>query len=76
MNLQAAAAVARQRIADAFAAEAPHDIRLEGFLYDDHLMVWSLTIGFAAAASARRDRIYKIVRVSESDKTVLSIADR
>ena len=88
MDLQKAVAVARQRITDAFAANDPRDIRLEGFLYDDHLMVWSLTIGFAmsecsaadhardASPSACQARRYKIVRVSETDNSVLSIADR
>lgn len=83
MDLQKAVAVARQRIADTFAADDPRDIRLEGFLYDDHLMVWSLTIGFAfsdrareVSSSARQTRRYKIVRISETDKSVLSIADR
>jgi hypothetical protein len=83
MNLQEAAAVARQRILDLFAAEAPRDIRLEGFLYDDHLMVWSLTFGFARSnhapqAPTPRDppRDYKVVRVSEADKSVLSVRDQ
>jgi hypothetical protein len=75
MDLKGAVAVARQQVADAFAADAPRDIRLEGFLYDDHLMVWSLTIGFDPSAFAGRDRTYKLVRVSESNKTVLSIRD-
>jgi len=83
MDLKEAVAVARQRIDDLFAADAPRDIRLEGFLYDDHLMVWSLTIGFALASHARDPvtpaappRSYKIVRVSEADKSVLSVNDR
>ena len=83
MDLQQAVAVARQQIADLFAAEAPRDIRLEGFLYDDHLMVWSLTIGFAlsnhapqALGSVLQTRSYKVVRVSEADKSVLSVRDR
>jgi hypothetical protein len=71
MNLQAAADLAKQHIADLFAAESPHDIRLETFLYDDHLMVWSLTIGFTRAD----DRISKLVRVSEANHAVLSIKD-
>jgi len=75
MDLKGAVAVARQQIADAFAADAPHDIRLEGFLYDDHLMVWSLTIGFDPSASPSQARSYKVVRVSESNRTVLSIRD-
>jgi hypothetical protein len=87
MNLQKAVAVARQQIETAFAADAPRDIRLESFLYDDHLMVWSLTIGFAlsdraeeasprAGQPAGQARNYKIVRVSETDKSVLPVADR
>ena len=76
MDLKGAVAVAKQQIADAFAADAPHDIRLEGFLYDDHLMVWSLTIGFDPSASPSQARSYKIVRVSEADKSVLSVKDR
>ncbi len=75
MDLKGAVAVAKQQIEDSFAADVPRDVRLEGFLYDDHLMVWSLTIGFDRSASASQDRSYKIVRVSESNKTVLSIRD-
>lgn len=83
MDLREAFAVARHRIDDLFAAEGPRDVRLEAFLYDDHLMVWSLTIGFASpdeaqggSIPARQARRYKIVRVSEADKSVLSIMDR
>jgi hypothetical protein len=83
MNLKEAVAVAKQQINDLFTADAPRDIRLEGFLYDDHLMVWSLTIGFALSnyyqhglTSAGGARSYKVVRVSEVDKSVLSIRDR
>jgi hypothetical protein len=83
MDLKEAVAVAKQQISDLFTAGAPRDIRLEGFLYDDHLMVWSLTIGFALSSyphhgltAAREARSYKVVRVSESDKSVLSIRDR
>ena len=80
MNLKEAVAVAKQQINDLFAADTPRDVRLEGFLYDDHLMVWSLTIGFALAGhlheASSRARSYKVVRVSEADKSVLSISDR
>lgn len=83
MDLKAAVAVARRQIDDLFAPDSPRDIRLEGFLYDDHLMVWSLTIGFDladddadASMPARWARRYKTVRVSEADKSVLSISDR
>jgi hypothetical protein len=73
MDLKGAVAVAKQEIGGSFAVGAPRNVRLEGFLYDDHLMIWSLTIGFDLSAS--HDRTYKVVRVSESEKTVLSIRD-
>jgi hypothetical protein len=79
MDLRGAVAVAKQQIEESFAAEDPQDFRLEGFLYDDHLMVWSLTIGFALTGRAgdvlppARNR--KIVRVSEANRSVLSIGD-
>ena len=75
MDLQGAVAVAKQHIQDAFAAEAPQEVRLESFLYDDHLMVWSLTIGFTCASRAQEKRVSKLVRVSEANRAVLSIRD-
>ena len=77
MNLKDAAALAQAHIRDLFAADGPEKIRLEGFLYDDHLMVWSLTIGFARPghADGQEARLTKIVRVSEANKSVLSVRD-
>jgi hypothetical protein len=75
MNLKEALAVAKQEVNDLFAPDAPQDVRLETFQYDDHLAVWSLTIGFALANHAEENRSYKIIRVSEADKSVLSIRD-
>jgi hypothetical protein len=74
MNLKDAIAVAKDHISDLFAADAPHNLRLESFLYDDHLMIWSLTIGFVSA-HAPDTRITKLVRVSEANKAILSIKD-
>jgi len=73
MNLKNAATAAKEHICDLFAADAPQDVRLEGFLYDDHLAVWSLTFGYAP--HGQEVRISKIVRVSEADKSVLSVRD-
>jgi len=77
MDLKEAVAIARQQVTDLLAPDTPHNLRLEEFLYDDHMMIWTLTIGFALPteneASARR---YKIIRVSEANKSVLSIRDR
>jgi hypothetical protein len=75
MDLQAAVAVAKQHVSEMLAPEIPGNVRLENFLYDDHLAVWSLTIGYALPNSAE-PRDYKIVRVSEVNKTVLSVSDR
>ena len=72
MNLKEAVAVAKQEVNGLF-ADAPRDVRMEQFLFDDHLAVWSLTIGFDLPGDARG---YKIVRVSEVDKSVLSIRDQ
>jgi hypothetical protein len=53
MDLKEAVAVAKQQIGELFAADAPQNVRLEEFAYDDHLGVWTLTIGFALSAQAR-----------------------
>ena len=76
MNLKEAVAVAKQQVGNLFGPGIPRDVRLEQFLYDDHLGVWSLTIGFALPGPAENARRYKIVRVSEADKSVLSVGDR
>lgn len=82
MNLKEAVAVAKQQVSDLFAPDTPLNMRLEEFLYDDHLGVWSLTIGFALPGQALevsnmlQGRAYKIVRVSEASKSVLSVRDR
>lgn len=75
MNLKEAVEVAKRQVNDLFAADAARDVRLEQFLYDDHLAVWTLTIGFALA-SQPEERGYKIVRVAEADKSILSISNR
>jgi hypothetical protein len=79
MDLREAATLAKQQITDLLAGDTPQNVRLETFLYDDHLMVWSLTIGFAlssrAGSSEPQLRSYKVVRVSEANKSVLSVSD-
>ena len=82
MDLKEASAVAREHLGKLLAPDRLEGVRLEAFLYDDHLMVWSLTIGFAVtpqgemAPAALPTRSYKIVRVSEANKSVLSVSDR
>jgi len=75
MNLKDAATLAKEHVSSLFAAEALQNVRLEGFLYDDHLMVWSLTIGFDPPGPRQVARTSKVVRVSEANKSVLSVRD-
>ncbi|HEU0156433.1 MAG TPA: hypothetical protein VFQ82_10210 [Stellaceae bacterium] len=81
MDLRQVVAVAKQQVADLCAPDIPQNLRLENYLYDDHLGVWSLTIGFALPVAKQGIlgsppvRNYKVVRVSEADKSVLSVID-
>ncbi|HEY1797758.1 MAG TPA: hypothetical protein VGG57_16725 [Stellaceae bacterium] len=73
MNVGQAATVARQHLAALIPKTSAADFRLEEFLWDDHLGFWTLTLGYTPQEGARA---YKIVRVSEADKAVLSVKDR
>ncbi|HVH77908.1 MAG TPA: hypothetical protein VM782_00835 [Stellaceae bacterium] len=75
MDLKQAVAVAKQHVGELCAPDIPHNMRLEEFLYDDHLAVWSLTIGYVLP-QLDETRNYKVVRVSEANKSVLSVRDR
>jgi len=75
MDLKEAVTIAKRRVAELCAPNVPQNMRLEHFLYDDHLAVWSLTIGFALPVHSEA-RNYKIVCVSQANKTVLSGQDR
>jgi hypothetical protein len=75
VDLKEVVAVAKRQVVELCAPDIPQNVRLENFLYDDHLAVWSLTIGFALPEQSAA-RNYKVVRVSQSNKTVLSIQDR
>jgi hypothetical protein len=73
MNVGEAATVAKQHLAALIANRSARDFRLEEFLWDDHLGFWTLTLGYTPQEGPRA---YKIVRVTEADKTVLSVKDR
>jgi len=73
MNVGEAVAAAKQHLAGQLGESPVRDLRLEEFVFDDHLGVWTLTLGFAPAEGARA---YKIVRVAEADKAILSSRDR
>jgi hypothetical protein len=74
MDLKQAVVAAKQQVTASCAPDTAQSMRLEEFVYDDHLGIWSLTIGFALPGQAARN--YKVVRVSEAHKSVLSITDR
>lgn len=68
MNVKEAVTAAKQHLA-ALSADLPVEgLRLEEFFYDDHLCVWSLTIGGGGQS--------RVVRVCEADKSVLSVTVR
>ena len=71
MNLKDAVAAAKAHLNELFAKDPPRDLRVESFLYDDHLMVWSLTIGITRGDT----RCSKMVRVSEANKSILTVSD-
>jgi hypothetical protein len=73
MNVGEAARVAKQHLAALFAETPIKDLRLEEFLWDDHLGFWTLTLGYTPPEGPRA---HKIVRVSEADKAILSVKDR
>lgn len=73
MNVGQAASVAKQHLAGLIAKTSAQDFRLEEFLWDDHLGFWTLTLGYLPPDGPRA---YKVVRVSEADKAVLSVKDR
>ena len=74
MNMREAVTAAKQQVGALFAPEALQNVRMEQCVYDDHFAVWTVTVGFARPAQPET-RGYKIVRISEADKSVLSVRD-
>ena len=72
MRVNEAIQLAKNFVQDAFPGEALSDLRSEAFVYDDHLAVWTVTIGFRRAETAEQ----RVVRISNSDNSLLSIRDR
>ena len=73
MNVGEAASVAKQHLAGLVEKTSARDFRLEEFLWDDHLGFWTLTLRYTPPEGPRA---YKIVRVAQADKAVLSVNDR
>jgi hypothetical protein len=86
MELKEAIAVAKQYIRDVFAEEHISDVGLEEVEFDDASQTWGITIGFSRPYNTRivglspdlmpTKRDYKVVRIKDVDKRVLSVKNR
>jgi hypothetical protein len=88
MDVKEAAALAKQYIRDVFVDEPITNLGLEEVEFDDVSGAWLVTIGFsrpwddaqgAVAAMLRgasKQRDYKVVRISDSDKRMVSVKNR
>jgi hypothetical protein len=90
MNVKEAVDLARSHVLDLFAGEGISNLGLEEVEFDDADGVWSVTVGFsrpwdkasggrglAALAQAETlNRSYKIVRIQDSTRRVLSVKNR
>jgi hypothetical protein len=72
MRVNEAIALAKGFVRDTFPGETVSDLRGEGFVFDDHLAVWTVTVAFSRAENAEQ----RVVRISNVDKSLLSIRDR
>jgi len=72
MNLKAAFSHARAHLEQLHPGGARQKPRLDAFVFDDHLQIWSLTLSFDNP-SAEGEREQRLVRVSEADGSVVSV---
>jgi hypothetical protein len=88
MDVKEAVAVAKRHIKDLFADEAIQNLGLEEVEFEDGSNSWSITIGFSRpwqqqgpfaaglAAFSPKERDFKVVRISDADKKVISVRNR
>ena len=87
MDLKEAIALAKQYIRDVFAEERISALGLEEVEFDDASQTWAITIGFSRPWTSSRiagisseffpeKRDYKVVRIKDSDKKILSVKNR
>ena len=89
MNMKEAARVAKQHVKDLFGSEQISNLGLEEVEFDEHSMIWNVTIGFsrpwdtpsnAFEAIAQRvsspKRSYKVVRIDDASGKVRSVKNR
>jgi hypothetical protein len=89
MQVKEAVSLAKQYIKDVFAEEQIDSPGLEEIEFEDKTGIWSVTIGFSRpwneaagpfavklAGFAPKRRDYKVVRIADGDKRVISVKNR
>jgi hypothetical protein len=84
MDVKEAVALAKKYVGEVFAGEPISDVGLEEVEFDDVAGIWAVTIGFSRPWETTRGvatllpvkRDYKVVRISDADKKMLSVKNR
>ena len=91
MDVKEAVALAKQCVREVFGDEQILDLGLEEVEFDDSSDNWLITVGFsrpwnemmtpnaiaaAFGAGNRKRRDYKVVRISDGDKKMISVKNR
>jgi hypothetical protein len=91
MQVKEAVSLAKRYIQEVFTDEKIDNIGLEEVEFDDKSNIWSITIGFsrpwdegagpfaaqlAASGMVPRRRDYKVVRIGDGDKKMVSVKNR
>jgi hypothetical protein len=88
MQVKEAVSIAKQYVKDVFAEEQVDSVGLEEIEFDAKTGTWSVTLGFSRpwdevgpfgvklAGLAPRRRDYKVVRIADGDKRVISVKNR
>lgn len=88
MDVKEAVSVAKQHLSSLFSEEQITNLGLEEVEYDDQNDVWYVTLGFSRPWETPRNiltalgqeiqppRTYKVVRIADKDRRVLSVKNR
>ena len=89
MEVKEAIALAKRFLGEVFAGERITELGLEEVEFDDNSGVWYITLGFsrgwdhepgsvaaAVAGTTGKKRIYKVVRISDSNQGKISVKNR
>jgi hypothetical protein len=87
MDVKEAIRLAKTHLQEIFAEERIQNLGLEEVEYDENDKVWSITLGFsrpwdtdpatiATAFRFNRKRDYKVVRIFDPEKKIISINNR